>query len=105
MDTKNNVVDNAIKIPEENFELINEYNLLTAQEREAKKRKDEIKFQLMELMGDSSVGICCNSKVSFTPQRRETIEAKALKVAYPDIYERFVKRTDLLVIRISNIKG
>jgi len=99
------MIDNIVSLPEENFELINEYNLLTEQEKKAKQRKEEIKFQLMDLMGNSRVGICCNSKLSLTPQVRETIETKALKIAHPEIYNQFVKRTETLVFRITNIKG
>jgi predicted phage-related endonuclease len=96
--------ENIIALPDEAYEVINDYNLACTAEKEAKKAKDQAKFKLLEYMGTSQIGIYDTIKVSHTEQKKETLDAKAIKIDHPEIYEKYVTRTVFGVMRVSQIK-
>lgn len=99
------LVETMIGLPEEDaFFWINEYNLADTAEKDAKKRKDEAKQEILNLMGSAQIGICGAIKVSYTPQKRVSVDTKALQNLRPDVFDEFKRETEFYTMRISNIK-
>lgn len=61
-------------------------------EKEAQKAKEQYKQQIMEAMGDFEAATISGNKVTWKTQAgRTTIDSKALKKDYPNIYQKYSK--------------
>ena len=104
MEQTENAVDTMCALPDEAFELINEYNLACTAAKEAEARKEAAKAELAAMLGSNQIGIYADLKVSYVPQTKVTVDGKKLEKDYPEIYKKYLKSTEFMSFRISHIK-
>ena len=63
--------------------------------------KDEIEIKMLTALGDAEGGQTSSGMLTYLEQGRDTVDQKALKAAYPDIYERFTRRSAFRVARFK----
>lgn len=87
---------------------LTEHKALGAEIRRLEERRDELSFQIGEFVKDfASVIVAPNGDklATYKAQSRESLDAKALKAAHPDLYGQFARSTEFRVLRHSNPKG
>lgn len=106
MDNTNNTIipETMVALPDEAFEIINDYNKACTAVKEAEKQKEEAKAKLVKLLGSAQIGIYADIKVSYVPRVRESVDTKAFKEQLPDIYKQYVKSTQFMQINITHVK-
>jgi predicted phage-related endonuclease len=98
-------IETMIALPEEEaFLIINEYNLACTAIKDAEKRKEVAKEELIGLMGKSQIGICADIKVTYKPSCKITLDAKMIEQYHPEIYKQYSKQSDFFTLRIGKIK-
>ena len=84
------------EIPEDMLPYVDELMLVKKQMESLEKREKELKgviMKLMQMSGDTTLG---NDLITLSMRgesERKTIDSKALKATYPDIYEKYIKVT------------
>ena len=91
----------VIELPSEMYPLLEQLesvkDQITVLEVKKKELEDKIKIQ----MKDVEEGYLGNIKISFKIQSRESVDAKLLKIKYPQIYEELKKESKFRVLRIN----
>ena len=95
--------ETMIGLPDESWAIINEYNLACTAIKEAEKRKEDAKLQLIALLGTAQIGICNDLKVTYSPQKRESVDSKLLQQQYPAAYLECLKTTEFMKMTIGKI--
>lgn len=84
-------------------ELMSEYKRVNEVFSNSKVRLEEIKNTIKEALGQCAYGKSSSYNISFKKQEKATIDSRALKQAYPDIYKQFLKKSSSRTLRISSI--
>ena len=69
-----------------------------------KAQQDEVKAQLCQSLGSSSIGIGQEYSYSWKNQVTNRVDTKKLKEMYPDIYESCVQQSETRVFRVKKNK-
>lgn len=96
VDTETNVI-----LPEE---LMSEYKRVNEAFSNSKVKLEEIKNTIKATLGQCAYGKSGSYNISFKKQEKATIDSKALKKTYPDVYKQFLKKSSARTLRISLIK-
>lgn len=94
-------VETNVALPED---LMSEYERISDVFEASKAKLEEIKNTIKGTLGQCAYGKSDGYKVSFKNQERITIDSKALKSKYPEIYKQFSKKNSVRTLRISMIK-
>ena len=84
-------VEEEIILPEEAVEWVDAYIEASAEEDNAKAKKQEASNHLKEIMGDYDKASCMGHSISWKPVTSERLDTKALKEKEPEIYSKYVK--------------
>ena len=84
-------VEEEIILPEEAVEWVDAYIEASAEEDNAKAKKQEASNHLKEIMGDYDKASCMGHSISWKPVTSERLDTKALKEKEPGIYSKYVK--------------
>ena len=71
--------------------LVNQYLAASADEDEAKERKQAAANRLKEIMGNHNKAIAGEHSISWTPYTTERLDTKVLKAEMPDIVSKYTK--------------
>ena len=85
------------------IEVIREYLEVQRLEKEIQERKNKLRNQLFEFLGDNASLQIDNYKVNIVKQSRYSIDTKNLKLTYPDIAKEFEKKIEFKTIRIKEV--
>ncbi len=81
----------AVVLPEEAAEYIKMYISSSAEEDNAKAKKQEASNRIKALMKNHNKAICGEHTVLWTPVTTERFDSKSFKAADPDTYEKYIK--------------
>lgn len=84
--------------------LMSEYERINDVFENSKAKLEEIKSTIKNTLGQCAYGKSKSYKVSFKNQERTTVDSKALKSKYPEIYKEVSKKNSIRTLRISIIK-
>lgn len=84
-------IKEAITLPAEAEDYINQYTTACAVEDDAKAHKQEAANRLKDLLGNHNKGTCGDHTVSWTPVTSERLDTKALKAEMPEIVKKYTK--------------
>ena len=73
--------------------LVDQYLSASADEDEAKERKQAAANRLKEIMGNHNKAVSGDHSVSWTPYTTERLDTKALKAEMPDVVTKYTKST------------
>lgn len=94
--------DQALTADDETAQIVADYRDLNSTIKEASKELDDLKLQICTRMEDAEMIIQEEKRLAtFKYQERNTLDSKALKATYPDIYEQFIKISSTRVLRVS----
>lgn len=94
--------DQAVIADPQLFQDVAEYKELNSNIKDAGKELDALKLKICTRMEDAELIIAEEKRLAtFKYQERTTLDSKALKVAYPEIYEQFARTSSTRVLRIS----
>jgi predicted phage-related endonuclease len=79
---------------QEAWNLINEYNRLCNVIKHAEREKEIVKEHLVAMLKDKQYGYCGEICVSNVPQKRITVNSKALAEDLPEVYRQYSKETN-----------
>lgn len=80
-----------IVLPEQAIEYVDRYIEASAEEDNAKARKQDAANHIKEIMGDYNAAKCLGHTISWKPVTSERLDSKALKEAEPEVYQKYVK--------------
>ncbi len=76
------------------------YQQLKEQAKHIDKRIEDLKFDILRRMGDSTCVIDEGKSIfSFNKHERQSIDTKKLKEEHPDLYEKFCRKTEYRIFR------
>lgn len=84
-------VEEEIILPEDAVEWVDAYIEASAEEDNAKAKKQEASNHLKEIMGDYDKATCLGHSISWKPVTSERLDTKALKEKEPEIYAKYAK--------------
>lgn len=84
-------VEEEIILPEDAVEWVDAYIEASAEEDNAKAKKQEASNHLKEIMGDYDKASCLGHSISWKPVTSERLDTKALKEKEPEIYAKYAK--------------
>lgn len=84
-------VEEEIILPEEAVEWVDAYIEASAEEDNAKAKKQEASNHLKEIMGDYDKASCMGHSITWKPVTSERLDTKALKEKEPEIYSKYAK--------------
>lgn len=84
-------VEEEIILPEDAVEWVDAYIEASAEEDNARAKKQEASNHLKEIMGDYDKASCMGHSITWKPVTSERLDTKALKEKEPEIYSKFVK--------------
>lgn len=84
-------ISEQIVMPDEAIGYVDAYIEACAEEDNAKAKKQEASNHIKEIMGDYDKATCMGHSISWKPVSSERLDSKALKVAEPEIYAKYVK--------------
>ena len=100
-----NPISKIQELDSEKQELFDRLRHVRSEMESYKALEDEIKAQICELIGECDTAVINGSTVAtWKPQVRETLDAKALRVAHPDIASKFTKQTTTRVVLLKGEK-
>ena len=94
----------SIQLADELYEWINEYNLACTAEKDAKKRKNEAKFYIVDALGENNTGVCVNTVITNKVQEKITIDTKMFEKEHPELFKKYAKKTTYSVMRLKAIE-
>lgn len=77
-------------LPNEALEFINRFEEFSEKAEEATLAKEEAMNKLKEMLGNNQYGAIDNRVISWTNVKSERFDSKALKVADPDTYNKYI---------------
>ena len=84
-------VEEEVILPEDAVEWVDAYIEASAEEDNAKAKKQEASNHLKEIMGDYDKASCMGHSISWKPVTSERLDTKALKEKEPEIYSKYAK--------------
>ena len=84
-------ISEQIVLPEEAIEYVDLYIEASAEEDNAKAKKQDAANHIKEFMRDYDRAKCLNHAISWKPVSSERLDSKALKEDEPEIYQKYVK--------------
>lgn len=82
--------------------LIEEYKGLSADMKEAKAQQDDLKTQICSLIQEKETVLNGDKRLAtFKAQERTTIDSKAFKAEYPELWKQFAKTSSTRILRIN----
>lgn len=81
-----------------------EFMAVKSQIKALEKREEELKQKLCIALDGNTDGLTEGYRISWKEQTKNSIDSKALKAKFPDIYEQFVKQSTSKVFRITQRK-
>lgn len=81
--------DKEIVLPSDYKDLLVQYEKVKTDEKLIKTAKTEIENKLKEVLKDAETGITDQFIVTWKNQNRKSVDSKALKERFPDIYKKF----------------
>lgn len=87
-------------LPEETAELIETRDKLKAEASELEVKITECENKIKDLLKSNEAGICGDRKITWKSSTRTTIDSKALKSKYPQIYQECCKTTSTRTFKI-----
>lgn len=78
-----------------------EYAALGKQKKAIEERQKLLAQQVQMVMGDCTKGAAGGYKVSWAPQVRRSVDAKALEADLPQVYRRYVRESQSRVFRVT----
>ena len=84
-------IGEEVVLPEEAAEWIDAFVEASAEEDNAKAKKQEASNHLKDIMGDYDNAFCNGHKISWKTVKSERLDTKALKDQEPDVYAKYVK--------------
>ena len=85
------------------IEVIREYLEIQKLEKELQERKNKLRNQLFEFLGDEATATIANYKINIVKQARYNIDVKNLRMNYPEIAKQFEKKIEFKTIRIKEV--
>lgn len=85
-------------------QLIEEIREYEYQLKDIKRAIEERKLQIKEMMAEATIGITDRYRILWKLQQRETFDTKRFKQEYPDLYAKYLKKTESRVFRITERK-
>lgn len=82
-----------IILPEQAIEYVNRYIEASAEEDNAKAKKQDAANHIKEFMRDYEKAKCLDYTISWKPVSSERLDSKALKEQEPEVYSRYAKTT------------
>ena len=86
-------VEEEIVLPDDAVDWVDAYMEASAEEDNAKAKKQEAANHIKEIMGDYDVATCYGHKITWRNVSSDRLDTKALKENEPEIYEKYVKTT------------
>lgn len=86
-------ISEEIVLPTEAIEHIDAYLEASAEEDNAKAKKQEVSNYIKEIMGDFDKARCMGHLITWKVVSSERFDAKSLKEEHPEIYKKYVKVT------------
>lgn len=80
-----------IVLPEEAIEYVDRYMEASAEEDNAKAKKQDAANHIKEFMRDYDKAKCLNYTITWKPVSTERLDTKALKENEPEVYQKYVK--------------
>ncbi len=84
-------VEEEIILPDDAVEWVDAYIEASAEEDNAKAKKQEASNHLKEIMGDYDKASCLGHSITWKPVTSERLDTKALKEKEPEIYSKYAK--------------
>ena len=84
-------ISEQIVLPEEAIEYVDLYIEASAEEDNAKAKKQDAANHIKDFMRDYDRAKCLNYTISWKPVSSERLDSKALKENEPEIYQKYVK--------------
>jgi putative phage-type endonuclease len=102
--TKLHPQDNGLEIWLSNDSDIERYQEVSKTIKNLEKTKEELRTRICAELGDNSAGSTDKYQVTWKTQSRTSLDTKALKEKYPNIYAEFETRTQSRIMRVKEIK-
>lgn len=93
-----------ITLPSDYKELLEQYNKLKADEKLITTAKKEIENKIKATLEDAEIGTVGDYIVSWKNQSRTSIDSKALKEKFPDIYKEVLKTSSFRKFDVKEVK-
>lgn len=84
-------ISEQIVLPEEAIEYVDRYMEASAEEDNAKAKKQDAANHIKEFMRDYDKAKCLNYTITWKPVSTERLDTKALKENEPEVYQKYVK--------------
>lgn len=85
--------DREVELPLDTFELINQYDELSEQEKSIKEKKELISNTIKSFMKDSDRAFVYDRKVYWTNVESKRFDTKAFKKENPEMYGKYVRES------------
>ncbi|MGM0775470.1 MAG: YqaJ viral recombinase family protein [Bacillota bacterium] len=95
--------DKEIVLPSDYKDLLVQYEKVKSDEKLIKTAKTEIENKLKEALKDAETGITDQFKVTWKNQSRKSVDSKALKEKFPDIYKKVLKESSFRKFAVKEI--
>jgi predicted phage-related endonuclease len=102
--TKMHPQDNGLEIWLSSDSDIERYQEVSKTIKNLEKTKEELRTRICAELGDNSAGSTDKYQVTWKTQSRTSLDTKALKEKYPNIYAEFETRTQSRIMRVKEIK-
>ena len=91
------------EVPEDVKKATEEYLRYLEQEKEVKKKKDELKKQIIGLTGTNFSASFDGHKLTVREVKREYADSRTLKEKYPEVYEDVKRSTSYINFRVEGV--
>lgn len=96
--------DKEVVLPSDYKELIVQYEKVKSDEKLIKTAKTEIENKIKAELKDAETGITDQFVVTWKNQSRNSVDSKALKEKFPDIYKEVLKESSFRKFAVKEIK-
>lgn len=97
--------DKEIVLPSEFKDYLEQYEKIKEDEKLLKKAKTEIENKIKAELKDAEKGLVDSFLVTWKNQTRTTVDSKALKEKFPDIYKQVLKETHFRKFAVKEIEA
>ena len=97
--------EEVLELPADVAELVAQYVAEQRAKAEHEAKLDELKAIIAAAMGSHAKGRAGTYEVTWAPQTRATLDARALRAAHPDIAAQFTRTTESRILRVRTTQG
>ena len=83
----------TINLPASALELITQYEVASADEKDAKARKDAAGNKLKMMLGENEIGLLGDRRIKWSTVTKNGFDGKAFEQAYPELHKEFIKQS------------